>query len=524
MLSLTSLTNNIVNFKLYEEKVLEMSKKVGANSIKDQLEEIDRDILKNRNKKVFRNKGKKRLDFKTTLAEVEIYRRVYLIDEKELEKIENKENNTLYELARKRLDLGFKTICFLDEILSLKKFGKLSEGVVELIVKYIQDNSYRKTAEIVNDITGLNISGTTVWNIVKIIGNMLKEKEIYEFKKTTEEVIECKNKDNHIVFNELDGVYFTLQGRDRKNAVESYTKRHPDKEIVPKSVRKKELKITTIYEGWKREGKNRNSLVNKKIYAQVVDNFKIKELTTMYINNTYDQNQLKLIVKNSDGGTWTKDKTKEKSIYQLDYFHIKQMIHRQIREKEDIKEMIKLLENKEYLKMLELSESLKYKYDGEVKEIEKLNILRDYIRKNINSFERYQDTEIFKKVKQESFIYNNLGTQESTNYSKITKRMKRRRMSFSIEGADNLSRVIAMFGSFDYEGLSNMFEVQILPQKAIDEAEEYIKKIEMNIEKQKNIKKKISKIKYNDSFNTHIPGLELKIDKEMIEIKNMILG
>lgn len=78
MLSLTSLTKNIINFKMYEEKVLEMSKKVGINSIKDQLESIDKDILKKR------NKGKKRLDVKTTLAEVEIYRRVYLIDEKKL--------------------------------------------------------------------------------------------------------------------------------------------------------------------------------------------------------------------------------------------------------------------------------------------------------------------------------------------------------------------------------------------------------------------------------------------------------
>ena len=31
--------------------------------------------------------GKKRIDLKTTLAEVEVYRRVYIIDEKELEKI-----------------------------------------------------------------------------------------------------------------------------------------------------------------------------------------------------------------------------------------------------------------------------------------------------------------------------------------------------------------------------------------------------------------------------------------------------
>ena len=54
-------------------------------------------------------------------------------------------------------------------------------------------------------------------------------------------------------------------------------------------------------------------------------------------------------------------------------------------------------------------------------------------------------------------------------------------MSFSIEGADNLARVIAMVGSYDYEGIGKAFEIQVLPQKAIDEAEEYIKNIEKNI-------------------------------------------
>ena len=201
----------------------------------------------------------------------------------------------------------------------------------------------------------------------------------------------------------------------------------------------------------------------------------------MYITNTYDQEKLKLIIKNTDGGTWTIDKTKDKTIYQLDYFHIKQTINRQVREKDDIKEMIKYLENKEYQKMIELCESLKYKYAGEVKKIEKLNILKDYITRNKLHFNRYQDNEQFKKIKKENFDYNNLGTQESTNYSKITKRMKRRRMSFSIEGADNLARVIAVAGSYDYEGISNMFEVQILPQKTIDEVEKYIKNIEENI-------------------------------------------
>ena len=318
-------------------------------------------------------------------------------------------------------------------------------------------------------------------------------------------------------------MYFTMQGKDKKEAIELYKKSHPESD-VPKSVRKKELKIVSIYEGWKKEAKNRNTLVNKKIFAQVIDNCKIKKVMNTYIDNTYNKENLKLIVTNSDGGTWTKEKTKGKKIYQLDWFHVKQMVNRQVREKEDRKILIKYLTQKEYDNALNMCEELKYKYDGEVNEIKKLDMLKEYINKNKGNFIRYQETEEFKKIKQDNFIYNNLGTQESTNYSKITKRMKRRRMSFSIEGADNLARVIAMVGSYDYEGISKAFEIQVLPQKAIDEAEEYIKNIEKNIREQNKKRRKVSNIKYNDSFNTHIPGIEYNKYTELIEVKKLVFG
>lgn len=523
MLSLTSLTENVVNFKVFEEKITERVKNIGSNSIKIALEELDEQILKERDKKVFRNKGKKRIDLKTTLAEVEIYRRVYIIDEKELEKMENKENNLMYKVAKAKIDSGCKAIYLLDEMLNLRQYGKLTESVVEIILRYIQDNSYRKTAQIVNEITGLKISATCVWNTVQLIGNMLKNKEKEEMEKSENELTKCKNKENHIVFNELDGVYFTLQGKNRKEAIEAYKKVHPKSE-VPRSVRKKELKIVSIYEGWEKVGKNRNALVNKKIFAQVIDNCKIKKVTNMYIKNTYNKDKLKLIVTNSDGGTWTKEKTKGKNIYQLDWFHVEQTVNRQVREKEDRKILIKYLAQKEYDNALNMCEELKYKYDGEVNEIEKLNTLKKYINKNKDSFVRYQETEEFNKIKQENFIYNNLGTQESTNYSKITKRIKRRRMSFSIAGADNLARVIAMVGSYDYKGISKAFEIQVLPQKVIDEAEEYIKNIEENIKKQSKKQIKVSNIKYNDSFNVHIPGIEYNKYTELIELKKLVFG
>lgn len=90
-----------------------------------------------------------------------------------------------------------------------------------------------------------------------------------------------------------------------------------------------------------------------------------------------------------------------------------------------------------------------------------------------------------------------MGIQESTNYDVITSRMKRRRMSFSIEGADNLVRVLAMLKSYDYENINKALEVKLLDQKPVNEAKKYIKEIEENIRKNKKRKKKVSNIKYN---------------------------
>lgn len=522
MFSIISLTENITEFKKYEEKIVEMCKKVGSNSIKQQLEELDYKIFKKIDKNIFRNKGIRKIDIKTLLAEVDINRHVYLIDEKRLEKIANKDENILYILAKKRLDSGKKTIYFLDEFVDLKGYGKFSIGVVELMLKYITDNSYRKTANIINDITGLKITGSAVWNVIQTVGNNLKEKEIHEQEQYNKGTLKYINKDNHVIFSELDGVYINLQGKDRKEKIEAYKKNHIECTEVPKSVRKKEIKVVSIYEGFQKVAKARNQLVNKKVYAQTIDNINIKDKTNIYIEKTYDKNKLKMIIKNSDGGTWTKEKSNNKVFYQLDMFHIKQMISRCIREKEDINSMNKLLENKKYNDMILFSESLKYKYDGEVNEVENLNKLQEYIKKNNKNFNRYQDSELFKKEKRKGTWYKNLGTQESTNYQVITKRMKKRRMCFSKAGADNLSRILAMVMSYDYKGLENELKLQTIPLEILEESKEHIEYEKLLLQKYRINKRENKNKKYNDSFRGSIPGLNCYNTNEMMKIKSLI--
>lgn len=521
MFSLTSLTENTVSFKEYEEKVLDFSKKVGSTTIKDDLERLDYQIFKYIDKKIFRNKGLRKLDIKTLLAESEISRHVYTIDPEELNKIKDK-NNLMYVLAKNRLDNGKKTIYFLDELIKLRAYGKFSVGVVDLMLKYISKNSYRKTAQIINDITGLNISGSAVWNVVQIIGLKLKEKELYEDEQYELGFLKCENKEKSVLFEELDGVYIVLQGKDRKDAVNEYKESHPEEKITPKTARNKEIKVVSIYEGFKKESKHRNSLVNKKVFAQIYDQIDIKEKSNKYIDKIYDNSKIKMIIKNSDGGTWTKEKTNNKTIYQLDMFHVKEAIVRGVREKNDIEYIYQLLKNKKYEDIIPYLETLKYKYDGEVLEIEKLKLLQKYVEKNKRNFVRYQDTKLFKESKEKGNWYRNLGTQEATNYQVITSRMKKRRMSFSKLGADNLCRVLAMVMSYDYQGIEKELNVQTIPlelkEKDVDNIE-YQKLLENRYTSKK---KRLKRYKYNEIFIGSIPGIEYSNSDEMQEIRRIL--
>ncbi|MEG0138323.1 MAG: UPF0236 family protein [Bacilli bacterium] len=519
MFSLNSLTENTISFKQYEEKILELSKKIGSCTMKEQFEKLDTQIFESMNKKIFRNKGLRNIDIKTLLAEVNVSRHVYLINKEELEKIEDK-NNIVYILAKQRLEKGKKTIYFLDELVQLKGYGKFSAGVVDLMLKYIVNNSYRKTAKIINDITGLNISGSAVWNVIQDIALKIKEKENYEKEQYEEGILKYKNIEKNVIFSELDGVYITLQGKDKKEAIENYKINNPDVKEIPKGVRKKEIKVISVYEGFLKVAKGKNKLINKKVFAQMDNIINIKERSRIYIEKTYNMSKLKMIILNSDGGTWTKEKSKGIAFYQMDMHHIKDMIARNIREKEDIEKLYKMLKENKYEEMLTFAESLKYAYDGEVSEIEKIDKLKEYIDKNKKDFPRYQDSELFKKGKEKGNWYKNLGTQEATNYQVITSRMKRRRMSFSKAGADNLSRILSMVLSYDYKGIENELNVQTIPVDIKKESEEEIEYQKLLMNKYKYKKAKNSK--YNDSFRGTIPGIEYLRTDEMCKIREII--
>ena len=357
------LTKENVTFKDLEEIAFKIACEFANEILRNMLEEYDKQVMDSRDTSIYRHKGKETTTIKAKTGLVEYTRTKYII------KDEEGKNKCVY-LA--------------DELLNIKEMGQISSGIIELIVKNIAEVSYRVCAEMINNMTGLSISGVAVWNIVQQLGEEIKQYE--------------------------------------KEKVEAF----------------KEDKL--------KSGE--------------------KETPT---------------------------------IYQADSYHLREKITTHVRDIEDADILKGMFYKKEYSKMIEYVETLKYKYDGEAEEVEKLNELQKYLNKRKNTMKRYKDYDgVKQKLKTYSKItglkYRNMGCQESNNYCKLTRRMKKKRMSWSVNGSENIAKVITFYASESCTDIIKQLNIQILPESYIEYAKKYIEEIENNIKELKKNKIKTKEI------------------------------
>ena len=144
-----------------------------------------------------------------------------------------------------------------------------------------------------------------------------------------------RTKEIPALFEEADGIWFNLQGEDRKKQIEKYKKRcekQNKKFKLPHSV-KTELKLHITYEGWKKDS-DRSELVNKHIIAGMMTPKTLKKLRDVRVYQTYNEKSIQLRANNGDGANWILKIATEDTICQKDSFHIQQEIVRDIKDKE----------------------------------------------------------------------------------------------------------------------------------------------------------------------------------------------
>lgn len=361
------------------------------------LEEEDERILHERDKNKYRSKGLRKTTVKTIYGDVNYMRRLYL-------------------------DNTGKGVYLLDEELRTKTDGSFSENIVEAMLNLVTVNSYRSAAEAINKTTGTNVSHTAIWNIVSNIGSDISKSEEVQ---TSEEYDENK-KDVKVLFEEMDGVWLSMQDKNHKKT------------------KKQELKVATIYEGWDAEtGKH---LVGKTLVAGMEPAAEFIRKKENAINKAYNIDEIEYRILNGDGGKWIKDDA-DNVIFQLDRFHIMQEINRKIEDKRAAKRIKTLFRQEKIDEMLEYITIYADSVDTNDSTDAKANKARElysYLYNNRGGLLPYQSSKRNVSLAEapEGIVYKGMGVQENQNCSLITLRMKSGRMRWSVDGANAMAKVL----------------------------------------------------------------------------------
>lgn len=451
-----SLKEKEINFKDLEKIIFSFVCRQACEMIVDILEKLDDKLMKERDKKKYRNKGFKKTTIKTVMGEIEYKRRIY--------EYKTEEGKKAYKYL-------------LDEYLNMDTIGHISTNLVEKIVDLATDESYRKTAEKITEMTNQSISHSAAWNIIQNLGEKIKEKEKKEIQLNKNQKLQGK-KEIKVLFEEMDGLWINMQGKDKKS----------------KKKEMKELKLGIFYEGWekKHEKKDRYVVKNKKAYVSFGNSKDFKNLREAKIAKEYNIDEIETKIVNGDGAKWIKEVANEdNSHFQLDPFHRNQAVLKNVEDKTKAKKIIKKLSNGKIEESLEMITKLMIENNDNEEKMKKLENLYNYIVNNKEGIVLYKlrsDINISNPPK--GVKYRNLGTMEHNICDILAQRMKGNKTSWTKKGASNLAKILAEKASKELPST-----IKLLLNKGIKEEklEEIIEKIGLTAS-QANRKPKKSKI------------------------------
>ena len=393
---------NKIDIREIERSIYAAALAAGRAEMAAYMEDLDDILAGTRDRAQYRDKGKRRTVLKTILGEVEFSRRVY----------ETKDEN-----SRKA------HVYLLDEALGIDGPGQISAILSEMVSTAACESAYRETARQVSELTGQTISHQTAWSITQEAGSRIRARE---------ETLAAQARQNKgtgkleskLLYEEADGIWLKLQGRDRKSYGPS-----------------REMKAAIAYSGVKQNGKRRR--LTDKVACAGFDNVKdfIRRKEGV-IASVYRTDEIELRVLNGDGANWI-TANNEAAVYQLDPFHRNRAIREHMSDPELQKMMMDLLYAKDIDLLLAVVEA-SINSTMEPEEQEKRQKLLDYFRNNKEGLIPY-----YRRGKKIPPVNDGLksargGSMESNVFTLIGNRMKGRRACWSVSGADNLAALLCL--------------------------------------------------------------------------------
>jgi len=425
-----SLPEKEVKFKEIERTAQRISYEMGRAMIGASLEDWDRYLMHSRDKDVYRHVGLKPLTIKTVLGEVTVKR-------------------VEYEVIGE--DGGKYYIHLLDEALELSGAGRFSDLLSEMIVQACCASPYREAARAVSEMTGQTISHTAAWNVVQMFGKQVDGQEKHAAELAAKDAgagtLEAK-----VLFEEQDGISLSLQGKSRKEHGE-----------------RKDMKVAIAYDGAEKKGKNRYILTNKVASASFegIDAFaKRKEGV---IASVYNVDEVAMRILNGDGANWIRrSQTDETVHFQLDPYHRNKAITEYV-PNDDAREMIKeILRSKDIDLLLHVIEVEALSADDEKTREDYLKLHR-YFENNKDGLVPYYGRGLDIPEPPAGKEYRRMGAMESNVFTLIGNRMKGGRANWSIDGGDNLARLLCLKYTGRLRGALDSLSATVLPERYAEE-------------------------------------------------------
>ena len=403
----TIVDEKLISFKELEQKVFKYVCELGCEITRMILESYDDELAASRDTKQYRDKGGRKTSIKTVYGDVEYWRRVY--------------RTTLEDGERAHVYL-------LDQAMQMDKIGLISTNLAEKMAMTVTECPYRVTADAISSTCGQSISAGGVWNVMQRLGERISEEEEHAVKQMNANCAEGQ-REIPVLFEEMDGVWLNMQDEHHKK------------------MKKQEMKVFTMYEGWdaEKEKQNRSTLVAKTMLAGMEKSAEFHEKREACIRKKSNADEIGQRILNGDGGGWIKEPYDPETIFQLDRYHVYKEILRKISDKEAQEEIRKLFDAEKPYEMLEYIEVYATSVESPDKKDTKSKKARElykYLSNNIDGLLPYdkQGKEIPEPPG--GVIYKGMGVQENQNCTVITLRMKNRRMRWSTKGANNLAKAL----------------------------------------------------------------------------------
>ena len=394
---------NKFNIREIERTICAAALAAGRAAMAEHLEGLDDTLAAARDRKQYRDKGKRPTVLKTIMGEVEFSRRVYATSD----------------------EAGVKKHVFLlDEELGINTPGQMSPMLSELVATTACESPYRETARQVSELTGQPISHQTAWSITQEAGARIRARE----EVLAEQARHNKGRgelESKLLYEEADGIWLKLQGKDRKTCGPS-----------------KEMKAAIAYSGVRQTGKRRrlSDKVACASFAGIKDFIARKEGV---IASVYHVDEIELRILNGDGANWIAGNKDETAIYQLDPFHRNKAIREYVNDPELRKLLLNLLYTREIDKLLAvIGASINSTMEPE--EQEKRQKLFDYFSKNKDGLVPYYRRGEKTPPVNEGLAPAHCGSMESNIFTLIGNRMKGRRACWSVRGADNMAALLCL--------------------------------------------------------------------------------